>query len=658
MGQKRVVIESVSPQVNGGKFSVKRVVGEPVVVEADIFGDGHQQVYAELLFREEGADVFRRIPMKPIGNDRWSATFIPERLHPYEFTVEAWIDHVATWQHDLKIKQELGQEIEVDLLFGARLLEDLMAAVKGKEKKSIQKTIDRLSKGKASKEVLSAAFANETVEMARRYHPEKFISRYEKVLRVEVSRKRALFSSWYEFFPRSAALKPHRHGTFKDCLKILPQIAEMGFDVVYFPPIHPIGLANRKGKNNAVKAVKGEPGSPWAIGSAEGGHDAIHSELGSLDDFKVLLDKAEELGMEIALDLAFQCSPDHPYVKEHPEWFIWRPDGRVQYAENPPKKYEDIIPINFECENWQALWQELLRVVLHWVEAGIRVFRVDNPHTKPFCFWQWLIAEVKKKEPEVIFLSEAFTRPKVMGYLAKVGFDQSYTYFTWRNSAYDLRQYLNELTQSDAREYFRPNFWPNTPDILPQDLQYGGKAAFVSRLVLAATLSSNYGIYGPCFEKLIHEPTKEGKEEYKHSEKYEIKFWEKREGELTELITLVNKIRKENPALQTTWNLRFVDVDNDKLIGYLKGDPEEDNLIFVVVSLDFERNQSGMFRIPLEKLNISPDQQYFAYDLLSGDRHVWQDESVRLDFMPSQISAHIFRLHTRMRREHQFDYFM
>lgn len=502
------------------------------------------------------------------------------------------------------------------------------------------------------------ALSPEVVALMEKYPDRRLSIRYEKVLSVMVDRGKALFSTWYERFPRSGSPQKDRHGTLQDCKDILPEIARMGFDIFYLPPIHPIGKTNRKGKNNSPQVGPGDVGSPWAIGSQEGGHKAIHPQLGTLDDFEELMEKAKDYGIEIAMDLAFQCSPDHPYVQEHPGWFKWRPDGTVQYAENPPKKYEDILPLNFETEEWRDLWEELKSVVLFWAQKGVRIFRADNPHTKPFPFWKWLINEVKKEYPSVIFLSEAFTRPKVMYHLAKLGFSQSYTYFTWRNTKKELTDYLIELTQTEVREYFRPNFWPNTPDILPEVLQYGGRPAFLVKLVLAATLSSNYGIYGPAFELCVNEPLPL-KEEYLNSEKYEIKSWDwNSPGNLKDFIARLNRIRKENSALQTCWNLQFHEVDNEYLLFYIKVYEDLSNIILVVVNLDPFHTQSGWVRVPLQECGIDPDQPYMVHELMSDDKYIWQGERNHVELNPHVLPAYIFRVRKRLKRETDFDYFM
>jgi starch synthase (maltosyl-transferring) len=492
-----------------------------------------------------------------------------------------------------------------------------------------------------------------------RYSGRRFATTYDRSLRVVVDRERGRFSTWYELFPRSWSPEAGRHGTFRDVEAVLPRLASMGFDVLYLPPIHPIGRSFRKGRNNNVIAGPDAVGSPWAIGSEEGGHTAIHAELGTLDDFRRLVIRARELGIDLALDIAFQASPDHPYVTEHPEWFRGRPDGMIQYAENPPKKYQDIYPFDFESGNWRELWEELRDVVRFWVGQGIRIFRVDNPHTKPFRFWEWLIAEIKRDYPEAIFLAEAFTRPKVMYYLAKLGFSQSYTYFAWRNTRWELTEYFTELTQNEVREFFRPNLWTNTPDILTEYLQSGGRPAFVGRLILAATLGANYGMYGPAFELIEHQAVAPGSEEYLNSEKYEIRHWDHdRPESLRELIERVNAIRRDNRALQSDWSLRFHQVDNQQIIAYTKATDDLSNVILTVVNLDSYNTQSGWVELPLEALGIDPEQPYQVHDLLTGARYTWNGRWNYVELNPHAIPAHILQLRRRVRREQDFEYFM
>lgn len=657
-GRRRAVIENVRPEIEGGSFPIKRVAGEKVVVQADIFSDSHDEVRAALLYRKREQEAWREAPMRPLGNDRWTGEFVPEEMGVYYYAPQGWVDHMETWFHDLRKKFEAGQDVGVDLLMGAGHLERAAERAEGADREKLMGWARTLKEEKDQGRAVALALGEELAAVTRRYPDRRFASTYHRELPVVVDSDRALFSAWYELFPRSFGPESGGHGTFKDCEELLPEIAAMGFDVLYFPPIHPIGRTKRKGKNNVPTAGERDPGSPWAIGSEEGGHKSVHPDLGSLEDFERLVRKARELGMEVAMDLAFQCSPDHPYVKEHPEWFRWRPDGTVQFAENPPKKYEDIIPIDFETEGWRELWEELRSVVLFWMERGVRIFRVDNPHTKPFSFWHWLIRDVKDQYPEAIFLSEAFTRPKLMYRLAKIGFTQSYTYFTWRTTKWELTQYMTELVRSDVREYFRPNFWTNTPDILPEYLQYGGRAAFVIRLVLASTLSSNYGMYGPAFELCVSEAVNE-KEEYRDSEKYEIKKWDlEKPGNLRNVIATINRIRRENPALQSPWNVTFYESENDMIIFYGKATGDKSNIILVAVNLDPYHTQSSRVRVPLEELGIPRSQPYLVHDLLSGDKYIWQGEWNYVEMNPQHMPAHIFLVRRKLRREMDFDYFM
>ena len=653
------MIEGVTPEIDGGQFPIKRTRGDAVEVEADIFVDGHEVVAAALLFRPEREQDWRETPLQALVNDRWRAVFNVDELGRYIYSVIAWVDRFKSWRRDLERRAAAGAHAGLDMLVGAALLEET-AARAGADGKNLREWARTLSDGKKDlSDRLALALSDELAELVERYPDRSSATKYERDLSVVVDREKARFSSWYEMFPRSCAAEPGRHGTFKDCERLLPYVASMGFDVLYLPPIHPIGRTQRKGKNNSVMTAANDPGSPWAIGGAEGGHKSIHPELGTLADFKKLLKQAESHGIELALDLAFQCSPDHPYVKEHPEWFRRRPDGTVQFAENPPKKYEDIFPLDFTSAQWRGLWQELLSVAQFWIEQGIRIFRVDNPHTKPLPFWQWLIDEVTKKNREVIFLAEAFTRPKVMHRLAKVGFNQSYTYFAWRNTKPELTQYFSELTRGPAREYFRPNLWPNTPDILNEFLQFGGRPAFMVRLILAATLGASYGIYGPAFELLEDRPREPGSEEYLNSEKYEIRNWTREKSDsLKELIARVNRIRKENRALQSNESLRFHEVDNERIICYTKQSEDLENVIAVVVNLDPHHAQSGWVKLPVETLKLDPLDSYQAHDLLTGARFLWHGARNFVQLEPHTAPAHILRLRRRVRREQDFDYFM
>lgn len=656
----RVVIEAVAPEIDGGRFPIKRTRGESVVVEADVLVDGHEVISAIVLFRREQDKQWHEAPMTPLVNDRWRGVFAVAEIGRYVYALSAWVDRFKSWRRDLRKKADANAHTDLDMLTGALLVEEASERGAGADAKKLAewaKTLSNENQSLAAK--LAHALSDELAALVENYPDRRFATTYDKELTVVVDRDKARFSSWYEMFPRSCAATPGAHGTFKDCERLLPDIAAMGFDVLYLPPIHPIGRTQRKGENNVVRSGANDPGSPWAIGAETGGHKAIHPELGTVEDFNRLVKKAESLGLEVALDLAFQCSPDHPYVKEHPEWFRWRPDGTVQYAENPPKSYQDIYPLDFTSEQWRGLWQELRSVVQYWLEQGVHIFRVDNPHTKPLPFWQWLIDDVKKGHPETIFLAEAFTRPKVMYNLAKLGFSQSYTYFTWRNTKPELTQYFKELTQSEVREYFRPNLWPNTPDILSEYLQFGGRPAFMTRCVLAATLGANYGIYGPAFELLEARPRDPGGEEYLASEKYQIKQWNRDSADsLKDFIARINRIRRENPALQSDWSLRFHETDNEQIICYTKQSEDHDNIVAVVVNLDPHHVQSGWVKIPLETVQLDPLQSYQAHDVLTGARFLWHGASNYVELDPRAVPAHIFRLRRRLRREQDFDYFM
>jgi len=638
---KRVVIEHFYPEINGGAFPAKRVPGEPVRIEADIYSEGHDSVSALVLSRKCGDSNWQKGAMTSLGNDRWEGTFIVQDAAGYEYSCQAWVNHFETWQKDFQKKVNAEQDVKTDILVGIRHLENLIGKGVTEEAKALKELLSPIKKQRKPEKRTELLLDEKLLALSRAIPDTNSLIEYDKTLKVVIDRTKALYSTWYEFFPRSFGPNGE-HGTFKDCEKILPRIAEMGFDVVYLPPIHPIGKTHRKGKNNARIGTPDDPGSPWAIGSIDGGHKAIHPQLGTMKDFQNFVKKAGSLGMEVALDIAFQCSPDHPYVKEHPEWFFMRPDGTIQYAENPPKKYEDIYPINFHCENYTELWAELKSVFDFWIEKGIKIFRVDNPHTKPFAFWEWLIAGIRKDNPDVIFLAEAFTRPKVMQQLAKVGFQQSYTYFTWRPTKWDLTQYMTELTQTEMREFFRPNFWPNTPDILAYHLQSGGRPAFISRFVLAATLSSNYGIYGPAFETCENQAIA-GKEEYYNSEKYELKQWDWNiPGNIKDIITRVNKVRKDNPALQTTWNVEFCEIPNDQIISYYKATPDFKNIILVVVNLDPVSTQSGWVKLPLGKWGIDANEPFKLLDLITRDAYTWQGEWNFVELNPYKIPVHVF----------------
>jgi len=657
---RRVVIESLQPEIDGGKYPIKRTVGEPVVVEADINADGHDVLSAVVLFRSEPESTWRETVMRPLLNDRWQGQFSVESPGSYFYTVQAWVDAFQSWIRDTVKKFEAGQDISVAALLGARLVQSAANRARGVDSQKLAQFTAELKSLLDSGEAVATLARNaELAALMGRYADRSRATTYDKQLGVTVDREKARYSTWYEMFPRSCAVEPNTHGTFRDCIPRLGPVSEMGFDVLYFPPIHPIGRTKRKGRNNTPQPSPDDPGSPWAIGADEGGHVAIHPRLGTLEDLKELQTKARELGIEIALDLAFQCSPDHPYVKEHKEWFLERPDGSVQYAENPPKKYEDIYPFYFESEYASELCDELKKVVFYWIEQGIRIFRVDNPHTKPFDFWEWLIKEVRRTYPEVIFLAEAFTRPKVMYRLAKLGFTQSYTYFAWKNTKWELTEYFTELTQTPVREFMRPNVWPNTPDILTEYLQYAGRPAFMARLVLAATLSANYGIYGPAFELCENKALRQGSEEYLDSEKYQIRAWDiASPASLKGLISRVNQIRREHPALQSDWSLRFHPLDNDQLIAYSKAAEDLSDIILVIVNLDPRYKQSGWIDVPLDDFKLDPDQTYQVHDLLTDARYLWHGSRNYVELNPLILPAHIFRVRRRLRTERDFDYFL
>ncbi|MGE0682951.1 MAG: alpha-1,4-glucan--maltose-1-phosphate maltosyltransferase [Candidatus Binatia bacterium] len=657
--QARVVISGVMPEIEGGRFPVKRTVGEKLVVEADIFVDGHDLLSAVLLHRAEAETQWREAAMHPLVNDRWRGEFRVTALGVYHYTLQAWVDRFTSWREGFRKKVEANQDVKIDILVGAELLETAARRATGEASTQLQQWAIILRQQSGSATAIDLALADDVAALVAAHPDRRFAVTYERELQVVVEQEKARFSAWYEMFPRSCAPEPGKHGTFADCEKRLPYVAAMGFDVLYLPPIHPIGRAFRKGKNNTLTTTPEDPGSTWAIGATEGGHKAIHPQLGTLEDFRRLVSKTREYGIELALDIAYQCTPDHPYVKEHPEWFRHRPDGSIQYAENPPKKYQDIYPIDFETEDWQALWKELKSIVEFWIDQGVRIFRVDNPHTKSFRFWEWMITDIRKSHPDVLFLSEAFTRPKVRYRLAKLGFSQSYTYFAWRNTKDELTQYLTELTQTEVREYFRPNLWPNTPDILTEYLQFGGRPAFISRLVLAATLGSSYGIYGPAFELCENRPREAGSEEYLNSEKYEIRHWDlDRPDSLKEIIGRVNRIRRENPALHRNEHLRFHPIDNDQLICYSKHSEDSANVIVVVVNLDPHHTHTGWMELALEELGLTADHPYQVHDLLSEARYLWHGSRNYIQLNPQAMPAHVFRIRRRVRTERDFDYYM
>lgn len=635
-GQSRVIIENVQPLVDDGIYPAKRTVGEQVDVTADILGDGHDHIRARVLFRKSTETKWHWVDMVSLGNDHWRGSFDTTEKGTYFFKVTAWIDHFDTWFDGFRKKVAANVDVHLELREGVVFLQTLET-----RKHKLSHAIDRLQG--EYEEAIAYVKSDEFAQLVHHHPMIDHATTTEREFEVVVEHKRMNFTAWYELFPRSASLD-QKHGTFRDVVKLLPRIESMGFDVLYLPPVHPIGKINRKGKNNSVKAEPGEPGSPWAIGSDEGGHKSILPALGTIDDYRALIQEAKMYGLDVALDLAFQCAPDHPYVKDHPDWFKQRPDGSIQYAENPPKKYQDIYPFNFECDDWQNLWNELKSVITFWIDQGVTIFRVDNPHTKPTPFWHWVIAEVNKSYNDIIFLAEAFTRPRIMSSLAKVGFTQSYTYFTWRVHKQEIVAYMNELVHGHSRNYFRPNFWPNTPDILPYHLQYQGENIFILRLALAATLSSNYGIYGPAYELYDNQPLP-GREEYLNSEKFEVKHYDwKRTTRMTDIITLINRARRDNEALHSTWNMQFCPIENNFLIGYVKATADLSNIILVVVNLDPNNTQSGYIQLPRERLKLGEHIYVRVRDLVTEEEYTWTQEWNFVSLDPYKMPFHLFKL--------------
>jgi starch synthase (maltosyl-transferring) len=657
-GRKRAAIENVRPSVDAGRFPAKRIVGDSIDVEADCFADGHDVLAARVLWRAIDASDWCEASMAPIGNDRWRGTFTADQVGVYEFTVTAWVDTFLSWRHDFSRRVE-AEDISSAAATGAELIGAASLRSSGDDRKRLTDWATRLRAAKDIDQIRVIALDAELGEIAARHADRQFSSLYAPALRLVVDRDRARHGAWYEIFPRSTSPEQGCHGTFKDLEARLPYIEKMGFDVLYLPPIHPIGRERRKGPNNTLNASAQDVGSPWAIGAAEGGHKSILPALGTLDDFRHLVAAAARHHLEIALDIAFQCAPDHPYVSEHPQWFRKRSDGTIQYAENPPKKYQDIFPFDFESSDWLALWTELKSVLEFWIAQGVKIFRVDNPHTKALPFWEWVIGEVKRSYPETIFLSEAFTRPKVMHRLAKIGFSQSYTYFAWRNTKSELIDYFTELTRGDGRDYLRPNVWPNTPDILTEYLQFGGRPAFMVRLVLAATLVASYGIYGPAFELCESDPRDPGGEEYLNSEKYQLRHWDiERADSLAGFIGRVNRIRHENRALQEDGGLAFPTIDNDQLLCYSRVSADESNTMLMVVNLDPYHPQSGWVDLDLDALGVEPATPYQVHELLTGARYLWNGARNFVSLDPSRSPAHIFRVRRRIRTERDFDYFL
>jgi starch synthase (maltosyl-transferring) len=643
--RERVVVRAVRPEVAQARFPAKAIAGRPVEVRADILCDSHDVLGAVVRWKAEGTRAWQESRLELDVNDSWIGSFVPPEVGRYRFTVAAWVDHLATWRRDLARKAEAEVATEIDLAIGTPLITALLARAKASVRKRLEQLLAALEDEQLPLSTrIDAALSEELVDLTWSLDPRPNLVRYDRILDLTAERGRAGFSTWYELFPRSTASQPDTHGTFRDVISRLDHVVSMGFDVLYLPPIHPIGERHRKGRNNAVDAQPGDPGSPWAIGSRLGGHKAIHPELGTLDDLHALRDACLDRGMELALDIAFQCSPDHPYVTEHPEWFRQRPDGTIQYAENPPKRYQDIYPFDFETSDPEGLWIELRSIFEHWLDEGIRIFRVDNPHTKSLPFWRWCLDELSRRHPDAIFLSEAFTRPKRMYELSMRGFTQSYTYFTWRRYKRELEEYYTALTATDVVDHFRPNSWPNTPDILTDQLQHGGRGMYVQRLVLAATLTANYGMYGPAFE-LMWSEARPGSEEYLDNEKYEIKRWDvDQPHSLAEVIALMNRIRNTHPALQQDRTLTFHEIHNDQLIAYSKVDG--DDRILVVVNLDPHHTQAGTTWLDLSALGLDDDAHFEVLDLFSGGGYQWYGPDNYVELDPHISPAHVFQVRT------------
>ncbi|MGQ9368859.1 maltotransferase domain-containing protein [Azospirillum sp. A39] len=638
----RIAIEDVWPELDGGRFAAKRVVGDVMDVWADIYTDGTFVLGAAVEYRAVDEAEWREAPMRLVDNDRWIGQVPLTRNTRYFYTIAAWRDVWESWRADFKKKYDAGVDIGLEIIEGRRFIEHSASLQTGEGRKALEHVINRMYTLRGQ-DVIDYILSDEPRQAMAKHGERQYLSRYGRRLEVFVDRTAARCSAWFEIFPRSASPDPARPGTFDDVIAQLPTVRDMGFDVLYFPPIHPIGRTNRKGRNNTLNPGPDDPGVPYAIGAREGGHTAIDPTIGTLDDFRRLVKAAHDHGIEIALDFAIQCSPDHPWIKEHPEWFYWRPDGTIRYAENPPKKYQDIVNVSFYRESYPGLWYALRDVVLFWCGEGVRIFRVDNPHTKPFPFWEWMIREVQDRFPDAIFLSEAFTRPKLMRRLAKVGYSQSYTYFTWRNTKQELTDYLNELAHGEAKDYMRPNFFPNTPDILPPLLTEGGRPAHMSRAVLAATLSPAYGIYGPYL--VCEAEPYPGKQEYNHSEKYEIRHWDwDRPGNIKDYITRINKIRRENPALHFLSNLRFYNAWEDNILFYGKMTEAKDNIVLVAVNLDPHAGHGGTIEIPLWELGLPDGAHVDVEDLFSGQRFTWIGKHQHVWLDPQQNPAAIWRI--------------
>ncbi len=657
-GRARVLVADVRPRVDGGRYAVKRCFGDELRIEADLVADGHDSVAGVLRYRRPNTTTWAQAPLAAAGNDAFRTSILLDTIGTWEIAIEGWVDDLATWRHTIERQHEVDDVDDIDLAIGAQLVRE--AAERAAERnandtRALRAAAERIEDPDLPPaERVAAALDPRWIELASR-HPNRSHASRSEPFAVVVDPVHARFASWYELFIRSTGDKG-AHGTFRSAEGWLPYIASMGFDVVYLPPIHPIGRTFRKGRNNTADAGPDDPGSPWAIGSSEGGHTAIHHALGSLADFEHFVERARAQGLSIALDVAFQASPDHPWVREHPEFFRKRPDGTIQCAENPPKKYQDVYPFDFECAEWEKLWTMLRDVLLFWIGRGVTIFRVDNPHTKPIAFWQWCIGSIKAAHPNVTFLAEAFTRPKLKYALAKVGFSQGYTYFTWRHTPRELRDYFTELTTTPIADYFRPSLWPNTPDILPEDLQHGGRAAFLARLFLAGTLSSHYGIYGPAFELMEH-ACRPGSEEYLDNEKYEVRSWDRNAPHtLRMVIALLNTIRRAHPALQRNDTLRFHDCDNASMICYSKSAGED--VVLTIVSLDYHNRQRACITLDLAALGLAEHEHFQVHDILGDVTYLWKGARNLVEIDPVEMPVQILVLRRSVRTEHDFDYFM
>ncbi len=657
-GNTRVVFENVSPEIHGGRFPIKRVLNGEVKIFAELFTDGHNLISGKILYRNINEKEWKESELIPIGNEGYKGSFIVDTLGVWEYTLIGWIDEFATWQMNLSNRLSGDNNIAVELKTGMRYLSSITNNVPKNIGEKLKKTLKEIT-NKNKVNALNAALDKSLLPIMVKYGKRKNLSVYENNLKIIVEPEIAGFSAWYEMFPRSNWGDCKGHATFKTVEKRLDYINDMGFNILYFPPIHPIGKLFRKGKNNSVKAEKNDVGSPWAIGGKQGGHKAVLPQLGSLKEFKHLVKIAKKKGIFIALDIAYQCSPDHPYVKEHSEWFKKRPDNTIQYAENPPKKYQDIYPFDFSTEHWQELWEELKSIVLFWINNGVTIFRVDNPHTKSLSFWEWLITEIKKENPETIFLAEAFTRPRMMYRLAKLGFSQSYTYFAWRNTKSELINYLNELNNNDKIDYYRPNFWPNTPDILNEFLQHRDRNAFKVRFILAALLSPNYGIYGPAFELCENIPIKEYSEEYMNSEKYEICKWNiDNKRSISHFISKVNGIRNNNSIYRSNINFEFLNIDNENLLAFARYSDDFSDIHIIIINIDTNWKQAGWLELPIDKFNIERGKPYQVYDQLNNNYYIWNDNKNYIELNPKNKIAHVFEIRKLKKTEKNFDYYI